>query len=281
MSQSQPQRRCIRVFVAETSPITCHLLSEAIARGGIDILGFSSTAVEVVQCVSSCPPDVLLISARMEEDQNCGFSVLQQLRVRLPGLKAVVLLDSSKPEGIVGAFRSGACGVFCRSTDIHVLRKCIAAVHEGQIWANSQQLGFVLAALATAQPFHLESKRTAPLSAREKEVVRCLVEGLTNREIAKTLLLSQHTVKNYIFKIFDKLGVSNRVELVLQVLSGANRFGPDLSSSLPLTSGPAGRAPAAKSASSEQLPSFLERPDGLGLPPRVANVQSRNLKAAS
>lgn len=237
----------IRVFVAETSPITCQLLSGAIARGRIDILGFSSSAVEVVHRVSSCPPDVLMISARMEEDQNCGCSVLQQLRVRLPGLKAVVLIDSSEPEAIVEAFRSGACGVFCRSTDIHVLRKCIAAVHDGQIWANSEQLGFVLAALASIQPFHFESKRTTPLSAREKEVVRCLVEGLTNREIAKTLSISQHTVKNYVFKIFDKLGVSNRVELTFQVLSAANHFRPEPVRSLPPVNGKKRGAPVAKS----------------------------------
>jgi DNA-binding NarL/FixJ family response regulator len=217
---SQPLRRPIRLFVAESSPISSQLLAEALARdSGIDVLGFSSSPAEIGRIVVASYVEVLLVSARLEEDTNRGLSLLQQLRTERPALKAIVLLDSSKPDVVVGAFRSGAAGVFCRDTAIRILRKCIAAVHSGQIWANSEELGFVLSALAKNPPFQLDKKRLIPLSAREKEVVRCLIEGLTNREIGQTLTLSQHTVKNYIFNIFDKLGVSNRVELVLQVLA--------------------------------------------------------------
>ena len=217
---SQPLRRPIRLFVAESSPISSQLLAEALARdSGIDLLGFSSSPMEIARIVAASYVEVLLVSARLEEDTNRGLSLLQQLRAERPALKAIVLLDSSRPDVVVEAFRAGAVGVFCRNTAIRILRKCIAAVHSGQIWANSEELGFVLSALAKNPPFQLDKKRLTPLSAREKEVVRCLIEGLTNREIGQTLGLSQHTVKNYIFKIFDKLGVSNRVELVLQVLA--------------------------------------------------------------
>ena len=217
---SQPLRRPTRLFVAESSPISSQLLAEALARdSGIDVVGFSSSPAEVVRIITASFVDVLLVSARLEEDTNRGLSLLQQLRRERPALKVIVLLDSSKPEVVVEAFRSGAVGVFCRNTAVQILRKCIAAVYNGQIWANSEELGFVLSALARNPPFQLDRGRLASLSAREKEVVRCLVEGLTNREIGQTLALSQHTVKNYIFKIFDKLGVSNRVELVLQVLT--------------------------------------------------------------
>jgi DNA-binding NarL/FixJ family response regulator len=92
-------------------------------------------------------------------------------------------------------------------------------VHLGEVWANSEELNFVLAALASTEPYKFESKKLALLTRREEAVVKSLVDGLTNREIAQTLAISQHTVKNYIFKIFDKLGVSNRVELAVQVLS--------------------------------------------------------------
>jgi len=217
---SQPLSRPIRLFVADSSPISSQLLAEALARdSGIDLLGFSSDPVEVLRCIRVSYLDVVLVSARMEEEPNRGLVLLQQLRAERPGLKAVVLLDSSKPGSVVQAFRSGASGIFCRSTAIPLLCKCIAAVHKGQIWANSEELGFVLSALAADVPSQLDSKRLIPLSSREKQVVHCLVEGLTNREIAETLAISQHTVKNYVFKIFDKLGVSNRVELVFQVLS--------------------------------------------------------------
>jgi two-component system nitrate/nitrite response regulator NarL len=217
----QPLSRAIRVFVAESSPISSQLLAAAIARdSGIDLLGFSSSPLDVLRIVRLSCLDVLLVSSRMEEEPNRGIVLLQQLRAEHPGLKAVVLLDSRKAELVVQAFRSGAAGVFCRNMAVRFLRKCITAVHNGQIWANSEELGFVLSALTTQVPYQLDSKRLVPLSAREKEVVRCLVEGLTNREIAESLAISQHTVKNYVFKIYEKLGVSNRVELVFQVLSG-------------------------------------------------------------
>jgi DNA-binding NarL/FixJ family response regulator len=217
---SQPVSRPIRLCVAETSPISGQLLAEAIAKDPrIEVLGFASNVLEVMRITRASSPDILLISARMEEEPDRGLSLLRQLRVERPGLKAVVLLDSSKPAVVVEAFRSGASGVFCRSTAIELLRKCIDAVHAGQIWANSEELGFVLAALAARQSVQIEGKRLLPLSARERDVVGYLVEGLTNREIADKLVISHHTVKNYIFKIFDKLGVSNRVELVFQVLS--------------------------------------------------------------
>jgi DNA-binding NarL/FixJ family response regulator len=155
----------------------------------------------------------------MEEESHRGITLLKDLRADHRALRAVVLLDSSKPQEVVEAFRAGACGVFCRNTEIEVLCKCIAAVHGGQIWASSQELAFVLGALAVQRPPQFDSQCLPSLSTREKEVVRCLVEGFTNNQIAETLAISQHTVKNYLFKIFDKMGVANRVELVYRVLN--------------------------------------------------------------
>jgi DNA-binding NarL/FixJ family response regulator len=175
--------------------------------------------VQILQQVRTCSPDVLLVSAQLEGDVHAGFSVLTQLRTEHPDLKAVVLLDSSKPDAVVAAFRCGARGVFCRNVSLDLLGKCVSAVHRGEIWANNQELSFLLAALAETVPVQFDTRILAPLSAREVAVVRCLVEGLTNREIAQILSISQHTVKNYIFKIFDKLGVSNRIELVFHVLA--------------------------------------------------------------
>ena len=216
----------IRVFVAESNPISSQLLAQAIARHSeIDVLGFSSNLLETSHIVHASHVDVLLVSARMQEEPNGGIELLRQLRAEHPGLRAVVLLDSSKQREVVEAFRAGACGVFSRSSEINLLGKCIAAVHKGEVWANSEELEFILEALAAVQPIQFDWKRLAPLTTREKEVVRCLVEGLTNREIATTLAISQHTVKNYLFKVFDKLGVSNRVELVFHVLSAPASLG--------------------------------------------------------
>ncbi len=91
---------------------------------------------------------------------------------------------------------------------------------EGQIWLGNAELEHVLAALSQARPLRVVNPEgSSLLSPREEEVVHLVAEGLGNREIAEQMELSEHTVKNYVFHIFDKLGVSNRVELVLYALS--------------------------------------------------------------
>jgi DNA-binding NarL/FixJ family response regulator len=121
---------------------------------------------------------------------------------------------------VVEAFRTGARGVFCRSESLTSLARCIQCVSEGQIWANSKELRYLLEALGEALPLRVvDTRGAALLSRREIEVVRCVAEGLSNREIAQRLGLTEHTVKNYLFRIFDKLGVSKRVEVVLYAYS--------------------------------------------------------------
>jgi len=131
-----------------------------------------------------------------------------------------MLLDTSERSQVVEAFRAGARGVFARSESLKSLAKCISCVSQGQIWANTKELRFLLEALGEALPLRvIDARGTELLSRREQEVVRCVAEGLSNREIAQRLGLTEHTVKNYLFRILDKLGVSKRVEVVLYAYS--------------------------------------------------------------
>ena len=131
-----------------------------------------------------------------------------------------MLLDSARRDFVVEACRIGASGVFGRCEPLKLLPKCVRTVHAGQIWANAEQIEFVFRAFAEAPVTRLVSADGAVLlSAREQQVVRFVAEGLNNREIAARLELSEHTVKNYIFHIFNKLGISSRVELVLYAVS--------------------------------------------------------------
>ena len=219
---SQPSKPEIRVFVANSSPLHCQLLAEAIRRGRhFSVVGSTASVANVIQSVLECRPDVLLIGANLEQQPNRGLSVLRELQANRPNLKAVVLLDSSTPNTVVQAFLSGARGVFCRSVSLSLLSKCIRVVHDGQIWANSQEVEFLLAALAAPSLRQFEPDRLSLLSERECAVVRCLAfgGGGTNRDIAQQLGISDHTVKNYMLRIFDKIGVSSRVELLFYVLS--------------------------------------------------------------
>ena len=166
--------------------------------------------------------DVLLISSNLDEEPDRAFEVLRELRASHPQIRAVMLLDSSKRETILHAFRAGARGMFSRHDSVESLCKCVRSVHEGQIWATSLQMSFAVEALASSPTVRaVDANGLDLLSKREMEVVRSLAEGLTNREIAERLGLSQHTIKNYLFRVFDKLGVSSRVELLFMTLSQA------------------------------------------------------------
>src|SRR5208337_801178 len=133
---------------------------------------------------------------------------------------AVMLLDSSKREAVLEAFRSGARGVLGRHESVEIFSKCLRRVHEGQIWANSEQVALLTHALASSHTVGaVDARGMNLLSKRETEIVRSAAQGLTNREIAERFSLSPHTIKNCLFRIFDKLGVSNRVELLLMTMS--------------------------------------------------------------
>lgn len=159
----------------------------------------------------------MLIGAHLQDGKNTGLRGVQQIRVLQPTIRAVVLLESSEKSLIVEAFRAGVKGIFFRSeSDFDVLCKCIERIHQGQIWAGSAELEQVVEALMLSSPFvWAKTKEQKLLTSQESKIVQLVSKGLSNREIAIQLALSGHTVKNYLLKIFDKLGISNRVELAL------------------------------------------------------------------
>ena len=221
MRGNQPSPFTVRVLVVDNSPIHSELLANAIQRErSIKILASISSSTDILKAAAQFNPEILLISATLEERPGYGCDRLKELRKYRPHLKSVVLLDSSSPEMVIRAFKSGARGVFCRNEPLKSLCRCISVIHEGQVWASTQELGYLLDALSSGNSV-LEPGVSAltGLSERERDVVRRLAEGLTNKEIADRLGISQHTVKNYMFRIFEKLGVSSRVELLFFVLS--------------------------------------------------------------
>ena len=123
--------------------------------------------------------------------------------------------------GSVNAFRSGVKGLFCFSEyPFRLLCKCIQSVHRGQVWANSEQLQYLIEGITQVPSLRMVNAMGIKLlTPREEQVVALVAEGLSNREVAHELSLSEHTIKKYLFRIFDKLGISSRVELVLYAVS--------------------------------------------------------------
>jgi DNA-binding NarL/FixJ family response regulator len=158
----------------------------------------------------------------LDDQPGHGTQVLREMRAIRPQIKGVILLDSSKPQEVLECFRAGARGIFSKQERLESLCKCIRAVHEGQIWARSVDLDQALEALANTPLVRATNhKGIELLSGRERQVIQHLASGMTNREIAHALDLSPHTVKNYLFRIFDKLGVSNRTELLYLTMNHA------------------------------------------------------------
>jgi two-component system, NarL family, nitrate/nitrite response regulator NarL len=215
----------IRVLAADSTRMSSQLLAQALAQNTqFHVTGIDPKPASILAAVADEKPNVVLMSSVLEES-TAGFDLIRQVCATRPETRVIMLMDTSKRSAVVEAFRSGAHGVFSRTESPKLLAKCISSVHQGQVWANSAELGYLLEALCESEPVStLEAHTDAVLSKREKDVVRCVAEGLSNREIASRLGLTEHTVKNYLFRIFDKLGVSSRVEVVLY----AFRFRKDL-----------------------------------------------------
>ncbi|MBV9626127.1 MAG: response regulator transcription factor [Acidobacteria bacterium] len=206
----------IRVLALDNTRIHTQLLVEALSRQGLDVREVVADASEILATVTRERPHVVLLTSQLQNSSENGFEIARKLNMRVPETKVVMLLDSSHRTLVTQAFRSGARGVFSRSGSVEALLKCIERVHMGQVWANSKELGFLIEAFSETPPALTPAHGTlGNLSQREQDVVWCVADGLTNREIAAHLKLTEHTVKNYLSRVFEKTGVSSRVELAL------------------------------------------------------------------
>jgi DNA-binding NarL/FixJ family response regulator len=213
----------VSIVVAEGTRIHTQLLADALRNDrGLQVVAAASNSEELLAAITRVPIDVVIISHNLDDQPGHGTQVLREIRALRPQIKGVILLDSSKPQDVLECFRAGARGIFSKEERLESLCKCIRSVHEGQIWARSVDLDHALEAFANSPRVRATNHHGIELlSARERQVIQHLAGGMTNREIAHTLNLSPHTVKNYLFRIFDKLGVSSRTELLYLTMNNA------------------------------------------------------------
>ncbi|MFZ0283774.1 MAG: response regulator transcription factor [Terriglobales bacterium] len=206
------------MLVADSASMSCYLLADALERSTIYSASAAATAKKVLQLLEKDQFQVVLLAGAFFSDPIESIRFVDALRSAYPDVAVVVLLDALDRNLVVEAFRSGARGVFSRADSFEALCKCIRCVHEGQVWASSTGLRFVLEALVEHGPLVTRAAGKRPLSKREEEITVLVAEGYSNREISERLALSEHTIKNYLFRVFEKLGVTTRVGLTLYAL---------------------------------------------------------------
>jgi len=213
----------VSIVVADGTRIHTQLLADALRNDrGLQVVAAASNSEELLAAITRVPIDVVIISHNLDDQPGSGTRVLREMRALRPQIKGIILLDSSKPQEVLECFRAGARGIFSKQERLESLCKCIRSVHEGQVWARSEDLDQALEALANTPLVRATNHQGIELlSERERQVIQHLAGGMTNREIAKALGLSSHTVKNYLFRIFDKLGVSSRTELLYLTMNNA------------------------------------------------------------
>jgi two-component system nitrate/nitrite response regulator NarL len=226
-TQVKAGHNSVRVLVGLGSPMDCQLLLTALKRSRqpFDPVACAVSKTDIVQCLSRGNVDVALINADLEDGHLAGLDVLSEIQIPCQQTPVITLFDTWNDDLIVHAFRAGAKGVFCRSEKkLDMLWKCINAVHEGQVWANSFQLQLLLRTLRKVDPIRPRSSAgVSLLTTREKHVANLVAEGMATKDIAKRLGISDHTVSNYLFRIYNKLGISSRVELVLYLTTQEDR----------------------------------------------------------
>lgn len=217
----------LNVLVADSNRMQAQLLAAALRRRPeFQISSCQMEATAILQGVTVDVPQVALLSFSASADMAEDIATLRRFHLNRPDVAKILLVESCSRKLVIHAFRSGARGIFTLTdSNLRLLFKCILRVAAGQIWANTEQLNYLLELISEVPSLRiLNSAGNTLLTPREEQVVALVAEGLSNRQVAIELKLSEHTIKKYLFRIFEKLGISTRVELVLYAVNnGAPR----------------------------------------------------------
>ena len=179
------------------------------------VVGEASGGAETLRLVATHNPDVLLVDLSMAD--MSGLDVLRALSESRSPVKAILLTAGADRAQMVEALMLGARGLVLKESATELLYKCIRCVHNNEYWFGRDRFSDVLDALRrTAEPKSVPPAAT--LTRRELQIVSCIVAGASNRDISTQLGVSEQTVKNHLSTIFDKIGVSTRLELALYAI---------------------------------------------------------------
>jgi DNA-binding NarL/FixJ family response regulator len=229
MNQSPEAREnrkgIVRIVIADDHPIVRDGLKKLLLlEDDFDVVGEAGDGREVLEKVRELDPDVLLLDLRMPNLDGLGaLQALQQVNQRT---RVIILTASEDKNEFVQAMKLGCSGIVLKQTAPDLIVKSIRKVHSGEIWLDSHTTAAVMRQFSTAlegggNPSGSGSgkgRERSPLSAREREIVALVAQGYKNKEMAEKMFISEQTVKNHLHNIFDKLGVSDRLELALYAI---------------------------------------------------------------
>lgn len=210
------------VLVCDSDEMMVRLLAADLRRQErFNVTECPASSSKIVSSIARTSPTVFVLGLRTHESSSEAVELLRRVYRQFPRVRSIVISEDTGRDLIVEIFRAGVKGFYRRSEyDPAMFARCIQRVAEGQIWARNKQLGMVVEAFASG-PVASEARGLLSLTPRECEVAQAVSDGLSNLEVAQRLGISIHTVKNYIFNVFEKIGVSNRAELILYFVSHA------------------------------------------------------------
>jgi DNA-binding NarL/FixJ family response regulator len=207
----------IRVIVADTQAIFRAGLRKIFAlEDDIRVVGQAETLAQSLGAAAKFSADILIFEAALATNP---VEAVVELIHQAPALKVVVVVAGSDRELTVELFRRGAHGVVSREIDPEIFVDCLRKVAAGQTWLDAQSTQWVLDAFRTPGPKGPGARAKAQLTPKEALIVTCVTQGMKNREIAVRVGTTEQVVKNYLRKVYDKLGVADRLELALFCLN--------------------------------------------------------------
>lgn len=217
----------VRILIADDHPIFRDGLRRLLeSEGEFKVIGEACDGIEAVELTRQLTPEVLLLDLAMPRRQ--GLDALRELAFTMRTVRVILLTAAAEKEQIIEALQLGARGVVLKDSATQILLKSIRAVMNGEYWvgresvANLVQYLRTLVAPSSAYP-HRNKYRLTP---RELEIVSTVVAGYANKEIAQHFKISEDTVKHHLSNIFDKVGVSSRLELALFAVNQSLPFKP-------------------------------------------------------
>jgi DNA-binding NarL/FixJ family response regulator len=211
------QSDLIRIVIADDHPIFREGLHKLLLlEDDFRVVAEARDGKEVLEVLAAHQPDILLLDLKMPGLD--GLTALQKLQNCLGKTRVIVLTATEDQNQILQAMRYGSCGFVLKQTATESLIKSIRKVHSGEIWLDSHAAATVmgqLSSLMQSGPIEDPDPVRSLLTQREREIVALVAQGLTNKEMAEKMFISQQTVKNHLHNVFDKLGVSDRLGVAL------------------------------------------------------------------